>query len=46
MDKKKLGLVNKKEEFEKFNVYVILTKHTILEKYLKKLKNKIIINPI
>ena len=43
---KKLGLVNKKEEFEKFNVYVILTKHTILEKYLKKLKNKIIINPI
>ena len=43
---KKHGLIYKKKDFKKFNVYILLTKHTILEKNIKSLKNKIIIKPI
>ena len=43
---KKYGLVHNKKDFEKFNVYVLLTEHSILEKKVKHLKNKIIIKPI
>ena len=39
-------LIYKKKDFSKFKVYILLTKHTILEKSFKKLKNKIIIRPI
>ena len=43
---KKNGLITTKKEFFNFDIYVILTKHSILEKQIKNLKNKIIINPI
>ena len=43
---KKHGLIYKKKDFKKFNVYILLTKHTILEKKIKSFKNKIIIKPI
>ncbi len=39
-------LIYKKKDFSKFKVYILLTKHTMLEKSFKKLKNKIIIRPI
>ena len=43
---KKHGLIYNKKDFKKFNVYILLTKHTILEKKIKSFKNKIIIKPI
>ena len=43
---KKYGLVSNKKDFEKFNAYIFLTEHSILEKKVKYLKNKIIIKPI
>jgi UDP-N-acetyl-D-glucosamine/UDP-N-acetyl-D-galactosamine dehydrogenase len=43
---KKNGLVTSKKEFLNFDIYVILMKHSILKKQIKKLKNKIIINTI
>tara|TARA_B100001057_G_scaffold315230_1_gene315337 strand:- start:6819 stop:8027 length:1209 start_codon:yes stop_codon:yes gene_type:complete len=43
---KKSGLVTSKKEFLNFDIYIILTKHSILEKQIKNLKNKIIIKPI
>ena len=43
---KKFGLIYDKKNFKKFNVYIFLTEHSILEKKVKNLKNKIIIKPI
>ena len=43
---KKSGLVTSKKEFINFDIYIILTKHSILEKQIKNLKNKIILKPI
>ena len=43
---KKNRLVTSEKEFFNFDIYIILTKHSILQKQIKKLKNKIIINPI
>tara|TARA_B100000989_G_scaffold287914_1_gene258029 strand:- start:2051 stop:3238 length:1188 start_codon:yes stop_codon:yes gene_type:complete len=43
---KKSGLVTSKKEFINFDIYIILTKHSILVKQIKNLKNKIIIKPI
>ena len=42
---KKLGLINNKKDLRKFDVCVFLTEHSILEKKIKDLKNKIIIKP-
>lgn len=43
--KKKLNLINSKKEFLKFDIYILLTHHTLVKKNLKLLpKNKIIIN--
>ena len=43
---KKLSLINNKKDLRKFDVYVFLTEHSILEKKIKDLKNKIIIKPL
>jgi UDP-N-acetyl-D-galactosamine dehydrogenase len=43
---KKNGLVTSKKDFLNFDIYIILTRHSILEKQIKNLKNKIIIKPI
>ncbi len=43
---KKNGLVTSKKDFLDFDIYIILTKHSILQKQIKSLKNKIIITPI
>ena len=43
---KKNGLVTSKKEFLNFDIYIILTNHSILEKQIKNLKNKTIIKPI
>jgi len=43
---KKNGLVTKNKDFLNFDIYIILTKHSILQKKIKSLKNKIIITPI
>ena len=43
---KKNGLVTSKKDFLNFDIYIILTNHSILEKQIKNLKNKIIIKPI
>ena len=43
---KKNGLVTSKKDFLNFDIYIILTRHTILEKQIKNLRNKIIIEPI
>jgi len=43
---KKIGLVTKNKDFLNFDIYIILTKHSILQKKIKSLKNKIIITPI
>ena len=43
--KKKYNLINSKDEFLKFDIYILLTNHSIINKNLKLLpKNKIIIN--
>ena len=43
--KKKYDLINSKNKFLKFDIYVLLTNHSVIEKNLKSLsKNKIIIN--
>ena len=43
--KKKYNLINSKNEFLKFDIYVLLTNHSIIKKNLKSLpKNKTIIN--
>ena len=42
----KKGFVTKSKDFKSFDIFVILTKHKILERDIKKLKNKIIIRPI
>jgi len=43
--KKKYDLINSKNEFLKFDIYILLTNHSIINKDLKLLpKNKIIIN--
>ena len=42
---KKYDLINSKNEFLKFDIYTLLTNHSIINKDLKLLpKNKIIIN--
>jgi len=43
---KKNGLVTKNKDFLNYDIYIILTKHSILQKKIKSLKNKIIITPI
>ncbi len=43
---KKNGLISSKKDFFNYDVYILLTKHSILEKNLIKLKNKILIKPI
>ena len=43
---KKNGLVTSKKEFLNFDIYIILTNHSILEKQIKNLKNRTIIKPI
>lgn len=42
---RKLGLINNKKDLGKFDAYVFLTEHSILEKKIKNFKNKIIIRP-
>ena len=43
--KKKYNLINSKDEFLKFDIYILLTNHSMINKNLKLLpKNKIIIN--
>jgi UDP-N-acetyl-D-glucosamine dehydrogenase len=42
---KKYDLINSKKEFLKFDIYILLTNHTVIEKNIKSLpKNKTIIN--
>tara|TARA_Y100000591_G_scaffold333374_1_gene376675 strand:- start:245 stop:1450 length:1206 start_codon:yes stop_codon:yes gene_type:complete len=43
---KKNGLIISKKDFSNYDVYILLTNHSILEKNLIKLKNKILIKPI
>ena len=43
---KKNSLITRSQDFLNFDVYILLTKHSILEKKIKKLKNKIVINPL
>lgn len=43
---KKNGLISSKKDFFNYDVYILLTNHSILEKNLIKLKNKILIKPI
>ncbi len=43
---KKNGLITSKKDFFNYDVYILLTNHSILEKNLIKLKNKILIKPI
>ena len=43
---KKNGLITSKKDFSNYDVYILLTNHSILEKNLIKLKNKILIKPI
>ena len=43
--KKKYNLINSRNQFLKFDIYILLTNHSIIEKNLKLLpKKKIIIN--
>ena len=43
---KKNGFITGFKNFKSFNIFIILTNHAVLEKDIKKLKNKIIIRPI
>ena len=43
---KKNGLITSKKDFLNFDIYIILTKHSILQKQIKSLKDKIIITPL
>ena len=43
--KKKYDLINSKNEFLKFDIYIVLTNHSVIKKNLKLLsKNKLVLN--
>ena len=42
----KNGLITSKKDFLNFDIYIILTKHSILQTQIKSLKDKIIITPL
>ena len=43
---RKEGILTNYNKFSKFDVYIVLTEHSLLSKQIKRLKKKIIIYPI